>query len=196
MVRSFRDRPLPPGTIERLIELATHAPSAGFTQGWEFVVLEGAEQTARYWDVTLPEPRRSAFGHPGLLRAPALIIPLAHPEAYVARYAEPDKAAQGLGESTADWAVPYWLVDTAMSAMVVLLAAVDESLGALFFGIFDHQEALLAQLGVPPGYQPIGTIALGYPDPTDGRPSRSLARGRRPVESVLHRGGWSDDPGR
>ena len=75
-----------------------------------------------------------------------------------------------------------------MSAMIVLLAAVDEELGALFFGIFDHQEALLAELGVPEGYQPIGTIAVGYPDVD--RPSPSLARGRRPIESLVHRGGW------
>ncbi len=188
MVRSFQDRPLPPGTVERLIELGLHAPSAGFTQGWAFVVLEGPEQTARYWDVTLPPERRAGFAHPGLLRAPALIIPLAHAQAYVDRYAEPDKASRGLGGSTADWAVPYWLVDTAMSAMIVLLAAMDEQLGALFFGIFDHQDALLVELGVPVGYQPIGTIAVGYPDVD--RPSPSLARGRRPIESLLHRGGW------
>jgi nitroreductase len=188
MVRSFQDRPLPPGTVERLIELGLHAPSAGFTQGWAFVVLEGPGQTARYWDVTLPAERRAGFAHPGLLRAPALIIPLAHAQAYVDRYAEPDKASRGLGTSTDAWAVPYWLVDTAMSAMIVLLAAVDEQLGALFFGIFDHQAALLAELGVPGGYQPIGTIAVGYPDVD--RPSPSLARGRRPTESLVHRGGW------
>ena len=188
MVRSFQDRPLAPGTVDRLIELGTHAPSAGFTQGWAFVVLEGHDQTARYWDVTLPAERRAGFGHPGLLRAPALIIPLADPQAYVSRYAEPDKANQGLGVSAQAWAVPYWLVDTAMSAMIMLLAAVDEELGALFFGIFHHQEALMAELGVPEGYRPIGTIAVGYPDVD--RPSPSLARGRRPIDSLVHRGGW------
>lgn len=188
MVRAFQDRPLPAGTTDRLIELATHAPSAGFSQGWAFVVLEGPDQTARYWDVTLPPPRREGFTRPGLLRAPALIIPLAHPQAYVDRYGEPDKAASGLGTDADAWPVPYWLVDTAMGAMLILLGAVDEELGALFFGIFDHQDALMAELGVPPGYQPIGTIAVGYPDAD--RPSPSLARGRRPLDSLVHRGGW------
>jgi nitroreductase len=188
MVRAFQDRPLPPGTVERLVELATHAPSAGFSQGWAFVVLEGRAQTDRYWDVTLPAARRPSFPWPGLLAAPALIIPVADADAYVTRYAEPDKASRGLGRSAADWPMPYWLTDTAMAAMLVLLGAVDADLGALFFGIFDHQDALMAELGVPQGLAPIGTIALGYPAPD--RPSASQARGRRPVDQVIHRGSW------
>lgn len=192
MVRAFDARPLPPGTLDRVLELGLHAPSAGFSQGWAFVVLEGPVQTARYWDVALPEPQRSAFPWPDLLAAPALIIPLAHPQAYVDRYAAADKASTGLGRSADDWPVPYWLVDTAMSSMIMLLAAVDEGLGALFFGIFDHEAALLAELGVPAGYRPIGTIAVGYRavDPAADRPSGSLARGRRPLDEVVHRGRW------
>jgi len=188
MVRAFYDRPLPPGTLDHILELGLHAPSAGFSQGWAFLVLEGPEETARYWDITLPLDRRTGFPWPDLLRAPALIIPLAHAQAYVDRYGEPDKAATGLGHSAGDWPVPYWLVDTAMSSMLILLGAVDAELGALFFGIFDHEQALMADLGVPEGYQPIGTIAIGYP--ADDRPSGSVARGRKPLEQVVHRGGW------
>ena len=188
MVRSFHDRPLPPGTLDRILELGLHAPSAGFSQGWAFVVLEGPAETARYWDLTLPVERRGTFPWPDLLVAPALVIPLAHPQTYVDRYAEPDKASTGLGASADDWPVPYWLVDTAMTSMLMLLGAVDEELGALFFGIFDHEQELMAELGVPDGYQPIGTIAIGYP--ADDRPSGSAARGRRPLQDVVHRGKW------
>jgi nitroreductase len=188
MVRSFRDQPLPAGTLDRILERGLHAPSAGFSQGWAFVVLEGPSQTARYWDVTLPVDRRASFPWPDLLAAPALIIPLAHAQTYVDRYGEPDKAATGLGRSAEDWPVPYWLIDTAMSSMLMLLAAVDEELGALFFGIFDHEPELMAELGVPAGYQPIGTIAIGYP--AEDRPSASLARGRRSLDEVVHRGRW------
>ena len=192
MVRAFEARPLPPGTLDTILELGLHAPSAGFSQGWAFVVLEGREQTARYWDLTLPEAERDRFPWAGLLAAPALIIPLAHAQAYVDRYGEPDKASTGLGRSADDWPVPYWLVDTAMSSMLMLLGAVDQGLGALFFGIFDHEAELLADLGVPEGHRPIGTIAVGYrsTEPGADRPSRSLARGRRPLEDVVHRGGW------
>ena len=190
MVRAFEPDPLPEGTVDRLIELGLHAPSAGFSQGWAFVVLEGAEQTGRYWRTTLPAERRDRFPWPGVLAAPVLIIPLARAQSYVDRYAEPDKVGTGLGRSAEDWPVPYWLTDTAMSAMVMLLAAVDEGLGALFFGIFDHEQALLAELGVPEGYRAIGTIAVGYPAAEGDRPSRSAARGRRGLDEVVHRGGW------
>lgn len=193
MVRAFHDRPLPSGTLDHILELGLHAPSAGFSQGWAFVVLEGPEQTARYWDTTLPVERRDGFPWPDLLAAPALIIPLAHAQTYVERYAEADKASTGLGDSAEDWPVPYWLVDTAMSSMLMLLGAVDAGLGALFFGIFDHEEALLGELGVPDGYQPIGTIAIGYPADTGQTPSSrggSSRRGRRPLDEVVHRGGW------
>ena len=155
-------------------------------------MLEGPAQTARYWDVTLPPAAGDDFAYPGLLRAPALIVPLADPQAYVARYAEADKARTGLGlgGSAEDWPVPYWLVDTAMSAMLVLLGAVDQDLGALFFGLFDHADVLARALGVPERYRPIGTIAVGYPDRAHDRPGASAGRGRRPLDQIVHRGGW------
>jgi nitroreductase len=154
------------------------------------VVLEGPEQTARYWDVTLPEERRARFPWPGLLEAPVLVIPVASPEAYVTRYREPDKTASGLGQGADAWSVPYWFVDAAFLAMLIQLAAVDEGLGTLFFGIFEHEAALMAELGVPAALKPIGTIALGTPDAGGDRPSQSAARERRTLDQIVHRGGW------
>jgi nitroreductase len=109
----------------------------------------------------------------------------------VARYAEPDKVATGLGESADAWPVPYWTVDTSFAAMLMLLAAVDEGLGALFFGIFAGADELLRSLGVPETYSAIGTIALGWPDAERDRPGLSSAtRGRRGLDDVVHRGRW------
>jgi nitroreductase len=188
MVRSFRPEPIAADALQRILDAGRSAPSAGHTQGWVFVVLEGPEQTARYWDVTLPATRRESFGWPGLLHAPVLVVPCARPEAYVARYAEPDKRRSGLGTGPDAWSVPYWFVDTGMAAMAMLLTAVDEGLGACFFGIFDHEPALKTQLGIPDDVRPIGTIAFGHPAPHP--PGRSAGRGRRPPEDVVRRGGW------
>jgi nitroreductase len=188
MVRNFRPDPVPPEMVDRLCDLARRAPSAGNAQGVELVVLEGAGQTARFWDVTLPAERRPSFRWPGLLDAPVLILPMSHAGAYVARYAEPDKAATGLGESPDRWPVPYWDIDAGMATMTLLLAAVDAGLGALFFGIFRGEAELLAALGVPDGYRPIGAVALGHPAPDE--PGRSSTRPRRPLAAVVHRGGW------
>ena len=176
MVRSFAPTPVPSDVLRRVLRAGLRAPSAGNTQGTDMVVLDGPEQTARYWDVTLPEERRAGFPWPGLLQAPVLVIPIASPDAYVARYRESDKAASGLGESTEAWGVPYWYVDAAFMAMLIQLAAVDEGLGALFFGIFEHETALMDELGVPASLTPIGTIAIGTPDTTGDRPSQSAGR--------------------
>jgi nitroreductase len=190
MVRAFRPDPVAPDALERVLDAGRRAPSAGHSQGWAFVVLDGPAETARYWDTTLPAERRASFPWPGLLAAPVLVIPCARPEVYVARYGEPDKARTGLGAGEGAWPVPYWFVDTGMAAMAMLLAAVDEDLGACFFGIFEHEAALQATLGIPAGVRPVGTIALGHPAPGDDRPSRSAGRGRRPLDEVVHRGHW------
>src|SRR5262245_44074952 len=109
MVRSFRPDPIDRVVIERLIDAGRRAPAAGNTSGRDFVVLRGPDETATYWDVTLPE--RAGFGFPGLLAAPVLIIPVVDPDAYVERYAETDKSSAGLGRGTDQWPVPYWTVD-------------------------------------------------------------------------------------
>ncbi len=189
MVRAFEPRPVPPDVLDRVLDLARRVPAAGNTQGLDLVVLEGPAETARYWDATLPPPRRARFPWPRLLDAPVLVVPVGHPGAYVERYAEPDKAATGLGESPDAWPVPYWYVDTAFAAMVALLAAADEGLGALFFGQFEHEAAVKAALGIPAERRPVGTIALGYAAEQQ-RPSVSGQRPRRPFDDVVHRGGW------
>jgi nitroreductase len=189
MVRAFEPRPVPVDVLDRVLDLARRVPAAGNTQGLDLVVLEGPEQTARYWDATLPPERREGFPWPRLLDAPVLIVPVGDPAAYVERYGEPDKARTGLAEGADAWSVPYWYVDTAFAAMVTLLAAVDEGLGALFFGQFEHEAAVKAALGIPADRRPVGTIALGYAA-EDQRPSRSSQRPRRPLADIVHRARW------
>ncbi len=97
MVRNFSDRPLPEGSVDRLLDAALRAPSAGNTQGREFVVLEGPAETARYWEATTDEAWRTRSRRfEGLRRAPVVVLPFADPDAYDARYGEPDKAGTDL----------------------------------------------------------------------------------------------------
>jgi nitroreductase len=192
MTRGYRSDSLPDGLLERLVTLANRAPSAGKTQGWHLVVLEGAD-TARFWDITLPPMRRGSFKWQGLLDAPVILLPFADPKAYVDRYAEPDKAATGLGGSVDAWPAPYWTIDASMSVMTLLLAAEDAGLGALFFGVFKGERELRRTLGVPPHLQLLGAISLGYPATDDRSTSkgRSAARPSRTPHQVIHRGGWT-----
>jgi nitroreductase len=195
MTRAYRPDPLPEGTIERLVALANRAPSAGKTQGWHVIALEG-DQTARFWDITLPPMRRGSFKWQGLLEAPVILLPFADPKAYVDRYAEPDKAATGLGSGADAWPAPYWTIDASMSVMTLLLAAEDDGLGALFFGVFKGERELRRSLGVPPYLQLLGAIALGHPADPDRSTSagRSANRPSREPDQIIHRGGWN--PGR
>lgn len=186
MVRAFEERPVDPYTLERILDLARRAPSAGFTQGTRFLVLAGPGETGRFWDAVLPRSRRGEFPWPGLLRAPVIVLPLAGKDAYLDRYAEADKNWADRAEGR--WPVPYWQVDAGFAAMTALLAVVDAGLGALFFGIFEGLDALRDQFGLPPELEPIGAIAVGHPAPD--RPSRSLRRGRLPYAEVVRFGCW------
>jgi nitroreductase len=185
MVRNFSDRPVPPEIRDRILANAIRAPSAGFSQGWAFLVFEGAEETKRFWAATFPPESRSGFKWPGLFDAPLVVVPFSSMDAYLDRYAEPDKG--WTDRDAGRWPVPYWHIDAGFSALLMLLTAVDAELGALFFGIFRPDE-FRAAFGVPDTYAPIGAIAIGYPAPDE--PSPSLSRGRKPLDAVLHRGTW------
>jgi nitroreductase len=188
MVRDFDETPVAIEVVDRLIDLARRSPSAGYSQGVDFIVLQGAEETARFWEVpAVREYWESVF--PGVVRAPVLVLPIADRDAYLRRYSEPDKAPAGLQAASA-WPVPYWLTDTAMATMVLLLGAIDEGLGALLFGLFrGTQVEMLERLRVPPGHELLGVVAIGYP--ADDRPTGSAAtRPRRPLSEIIHRGGW------
>jgi nitroreductase len=81
-------------------------------------------------------------------------------------------------------------MDAAMAVMLMLLTAVDEGVGAWWFGVFHGAEALLRDLGVPPGRRLVGAVALGRPA-GDDRPSGSArTRPRRPFGQVVHWGRW------
>ena len=188
MIRAFAARQVDAAVVDDLIDLARHAPAAGNTDGRDFLVLDTPSATATYWDTTLPADRRESFRWAQLLAAPVLVVVLVRPESWVERYAEPDKAQTGLGHDADAWPVLYWWVDGGMAAMTILHGAVDVDLGALFFGTFEHEAAVLARFGVPGDRRIVGVIALGHPMPHEA--GRSASRRRRPVDEVVHRNAW------
>ena len=124
----------------------------------------------------------------GVSGAPVLVVCLSDPDAYLDRYAEPDKGWTDRDE--ARWPVPYWHVDTGMAALLILQTAVDEGLGACFFGIPpDRDQALRTTFGIPDDHDPVGAITIGHraEGGAAGSPSR---RGRRPTADLVHRNGW------
>ncbi len=193
MVRDYDpDRPVPAEVRERLLDHAIRAPSAGFSPGWAFLVLESPEDRDRFWAATAGEDAPDGW-LTRMRRAPLLIVPLSDKSAYLDRYAEPDKGWTDRDE--ARWPVPYWDVDAGMAALLMLLTAVDEGLGACFFGIpGDRVTAFRAAFEVPETFRPVGCLSIGYAG-ADDRRSPSLRRGRRGVEEVVHRGSWNPGSG-
>ncbi|GIM96143.1 nitroreductase family protein [Paractinoplanes toevensis] len=186
MVRSYDpDRTIPPEVVDRIVDNGLRAPSAGFSQGWGFLVLDKPADIALFRDAARPaeEPDR---WFAATVQAPLLIVPLANKDAYLDRYAQADK---GHGDrSDAWWPAPYWDIDTGFAALLMLLTAVDAGLGACFFGLpADRVENFRTEFGVPEHLNPIGAISIGYSQ----EPPRDLSSRRRPKDDVVRRGRWS-----
>ncbi len=188
MTRRFDGSPLPDGLLDRLLDTARRAPTAGFSQGCHFLALQGPA-LQRWWELTV-EPGWADRIAAGVGRAGAVVIPVADPVAYTTRYAAPDKQHTGLAERSA-WPVPFWLTDTAMATQNLLLLAEAAGLGALLYGLFGTERAVLQDtFGVPETMEPLGVVALGGRS-GDDRPSGSpTRRPRRPTAEVVHHDHW------
>ena len=189
MVRRYDDRAVDPAVVDRMLEHAIRAPSAGFSQGWAFLRLDTADDVARFWRATSPDPDSDSAWLDGMRTAPVVIVPLSHRSAYLDRYAEPDKGWTDRDE--ARWPVPYWHIDTGMAALLILQTAVDEGLGACFFGIPpDRLDAFRDAFEVPAAYTPIGAVTVGHRVADTGAAGSAARRPRRGVDEVVHRGRW------
>ncbi len=170
-----------------MLEHAQRAPNAGFTQGWAFLVLDTPEDVARFWESTGADPDTHNTWLDGMRTAPVVIVPLTSKDAYLDRYAAPDK---GWTDRDPDrWPVPYWYVDAGMAALLILQTAVDEGLGACFFGIpGQHTDAFRRAFGIPADHQPVGAITVGHRVADTGATGSPTRRERR--DDVVHRGRW------
>jgi nitroreductase len=186
MVRRYDpDRPVEPAAVADLLRLAARAPSAGFSQGWHFLVLSTAAERDRFWAATTPADAPLDAWSAGMRTAPVLVIALSDKDAYLDRYAEPDKGWTDRDE--ARWPVPYWDIDTGMASLLVLLGAVDRGLAGCFFGVPpEFAEATRAAFGIPSRLRFVGVISLGYAVPDQRSPS--LRRGRRDTRDVVSYG--------
>jgi nitroreductase len=187
MVHAFTAEPLAPGTADRLLRAANRAPSAGFS-------LEDKAEAAPFWQLLYEQTASEGTTKDdspeqvdALSTAPLVIVPLASKAVYLDRYAQPEKGWTDRDE--ARMPIPYWYIDTGFTALLILLAAVDEGLGAVFFGPPDIAD-FRARFGVPDEWTPIGAIAVGHPDlPADPVPP-ARASERKSLGELVHRGRW------
>lgn len=191
MVRRYSDRPVDSETVRRVLTNALHAPSAGFTQGWAFLLLDEPTDVARFWSACTPPEwaEKPDTWLSGMRTAPVVVVPLSNKSAYLDRYTEADKGWTDRDEER--WPVPYWHMDAAMASLLMLLTAVDAGLGACFFGIPGGRTATFREeFGVPEEYTPVGAVTLGHRTPDTGDRGSAARRARKPVDEVVHRGRW------
>ena len=187
MVRDYDpDRPVDAAFIERALEAAIRAPSAGFSQGWDFLVLCQDEDRARYWDVTTEGGAPDTWLR-GMIKAPVLILCLGNEDAYYDRYAQPDKGE--LSREQKHWPVDYWDVDTGMAALLILQTAVDEGLGGCLFGVpVDKHDVVREAFDIPDNRSFVGAVSLGYAARDETRLGSDRTRDRRGIDMVAHHG--------
>jgi nitroreductase len=127
-------------------------------------------------------------------QAPVVIVVCTSAEIYTSRYRESDKARVRSGSPDEDfWLVPYWHTDAGAAMMLILLAAVNEGLGAGVAGVMgrEGQQRVQRALAMPESYTAVAIVAIGHEAP-DARQFRGSAktRKRRPLDDVVHRERW------
>src|SRR5579875_2606188 len=111
MVRSFAAAPVEPAAVRRILDAAQRGPSAGFSQGVEYVVVFD-ESTRRRIAAPAQDVVAVSGHHNFVAQAPVHVVVCVSPEVYRSRYREPDKMkVRGHLDDDALWSVPYWYTD-------------------------------------------------------------------------------------
>jgi nitroreductase len=186
MVRAFSDQPVARETVERIIDVARRAPSAGFSQGVEYVVVTEPARRAELMRIAAVGGKQRS----GLERAPVHIVVCVSAEIYRQRYRQPDKLrVRGTAGDDELWHVPFWWVDAGAAMMLLLLAATNEGLASFFYGVWRMDE-LKSLLSVPEEHTPIGMVTIGHRAPDEAPVGSALSQRRRAMQDVVHWEGW------
>ena len=130
MVRNYEPEPIPRETLERIVATVRRAPSGGFSQGQRLLVVDDPALLEQIAALNADAPEGV---EPWFASAPAQILVMTREGDYHERYQSDDKLQDG---EEIEWPVPFWHVDAGAALMLVLLAAIDEGLGAAVYGIF------------------------------------------------------------
>lgn len=188
MVRHFTSEPVALEVVERMLELARHAPSAGFTQGQSFLIVTRPDLKQAIAGLCDEEEYVASGFDPFISEAPIVVIACTSEAAYHRRYQEADKVNEDGSEIL--WPVPFWYMDIGCAVMILLLAAVNVGLAAGYAGItsIENLDALRELLGIPAEVTPVGVIPIGHG--AQDKRSPSLKRGRKSDAEHVHFEKW------
>jgi nitroreductase len=140
-VRKFLKKPVNERLVDQILELATHAPSAGDVQEWRFILVRDAEQRKKLAIAAL----RQEF----VAEAPLVIVICADMERVDLRYGERGREL-------------YAIQDTAYASLLIALTAHAMGLASCLVRAFD-EEHVREILNLPAGLRPVVIMPIGYP---------------------------------
>ncbi len=135
-IRSYRTDPVPEEKLEAVVKAGLMAPSAMNQQSWHFVVISG-KGAERYRTYCMEKLGRDPY-----YGAPAMILVFGKKDAIAP------------------------VCDGSLAIGNLLLAAKALGLGSCWIHCVNDlfkEEAAAAEWGVPAGYRPVGSVALGFP---------------------------------
>ncbi|MBE3116347.1 nitroreductase family protein [Candidatus Bathyarchaeota archaeon] len=162
-IRQYKKRDLPEGTIEKLVDAARMAPSAGNAQPYEFVVAQEEKTRQRL--------SQAAYNQKDIQEAPVVIVVCA----------DEKRASQSYGERGKNL---YCIQDTAAAVQNILLTAYAMGFGTCWIGAFKEDEVKKV-INAPKHIRPVAMIPIGYPNESPA------ARSRRPVKELIHKEAFS-----
>ena len=158
-VRAFSSQPVSDEEIDRLIEAARWAPSAGNLQPWEFIVVREPE---------IKHGLCKAAGNQTFIeKAPVVVVVCA----------DPQRSAKGYGSRGINL---YCLQDTAAATQNMLLTAQAMGLATCWVGAF-HEEKAKKVVKIPEGVRPVAIVPVGHAT------EKPRVRPRRPLNEIVYR---------
>jgi len=156
-IRAYKTQDVPEEFVEKLIEAASFAPSAGNIQPWKFVIAKKPETKKK-----LAQAANQAF----VGKAPVVIVVCANEQ----------RAEMGYGFRGKTL---YCIQDTAAATQNILLTAYSLGLGTCWIGAFNEEQARKA-VNAPEEMRAVAIIPIGYPDEAPAQ------RNRRPLSQIMH----------
>jgi 5,6-dimethylbenzimidazole synthase len=192
-IRRFRPTPVPDDVLRRILEMAHLAPSVGFMQPWNFIVIAAAEVRrqvkAVFEEVNARElagiadpARRELYARltlEGILEAPLNLAVTCD-----TRRDAPFVLGRAPTPQTD-------LFSTCLAIQNLWLAARAEGVGVGWVSILDRP-AIEELLRLPPGVQLVAYLCVGYPVEFRSRPMLEEVgwKGRQPLGELVFQDCW------
>ncbi|HDP70081.1 MAG TPA: nitroreductase family protein [Actinobacteria bacterium] len=150
-VRSFDEkRDVPKEVVDKILEAACQAPTAGNIQPWRFWVIRNIQVKAGL--------ATAAINQRFIAQAPIVIVVCS----------DLDISAEAYGERGREL---YAIQDAACATENILLAAHSEGLGTCWVGAF-YEEDVSRVLNLPSHVKPLAIVPVGYPSHPGTKPDR------------------------